>query len=334
MNAAAIAQAGNEAGRKRSAVEFARMEAQAYKAGLRPTFAEKVYSPFRNEKGARIQASVFQGLGGRSAAKFGNSHVAAARSRRNKAINAHEMRHGEMVWQRSSNQAKINKKILNLTKKAATEWTSNDNAIYTKYRTRYQNLVNQLARNGGVTTAGRLRGMGRVYGTRLRTGLGNLGLSARRGLAMGRLAGNITAAAAARGYGGLARGLGTAAGYGYRGGHAVGNYGRSRAALRGMPNIKEGTVAELNAAKQKMKTALSTAARKSALALANPNNTNISNANVALARAAKTSAAAGSLAGVRAAGLMAQTVNNNQAPLLPNTRTRFQKLGNRLRGRR
>jgi hypothetical protein len=133
------------------------------------------------------------------------------------------------------NNARTNKQlsINTLINKPVARWSNDDKTFYSKHRVRYQNAVNKKVKGnqGSLRGLARLREAGRGFGMRARNRLGAAGLGIRGGLSMGRYAGNLTAAAGARGYSGFARGLGAAAKYGYRGAHAMGNAPRKYGAI-------------------------------------------------------------------------------------------------------
>ena len=234
------------------------------------------YSAYRQNRGATVANAAYRGMGGLAAAKFGASYPGRASARSLAAIGAHG---AEYATRRNNrNQARVNLqlKINTLISKPVATWNMDERAFYSQHRVRYQNAVNKTVKGdlGGLRGLARLREAGRGFGARMRNRLGMAGLGIRGGLSLGRYAGNLTAAAAARGYSKFAKGAGAAAKYGYRGAHAAGNYPRVYGAVGRAPNV-----ATVRSAVKKMNEAALTAR-------ANPTRTNINKYNAATTRAA------------------------------------------------
>jgi hypothetical protein len=235
------------------------------------------YSAYRQNRGATVANAAYRGMGGLAAAKFGASYPDRASAARLTNMETHGKEYA--TRRNNRNQARVNIQIAinKLIGKPVATWNMGERAFYSQHRVRYQNAVNKTVKGGlgGLRGLARLREAGRGFGARMRNRLGMAGLDIRGGLAMGRYAGNLTAAAAARGYSKFAKGAGAAAKYGYRGAHAAGNYPRVYGAVGRAPNV-----ATVRSAVKKMNEA-ALAAR------ANPTRTNVKQANNAATRAAR-----------------------------------------------
>ena len=234
------------------------------------------YSAYRQNRGATVANSAYRGMGGLAAANFGASYPERASARSLAAMGAHGAEYKKRANNRNQARVNLQIKINTLISKPVATWNMGERAFYSQHRVRYQNAVNKTVKGGlgGLRGLARLREAGRGFGSRMRNRLGMAGLGIRGGLSLGRYAGNLTAAAAARGYSKFAKGVGAAAKYGYRGAHAAGNYPRVYGAVGRAPNV-----ATVRSAVKKMNEA-ALAAR------ANPTRTNINKYNAATTRAA------------------------------------------------
>lgn len=307
---------------KKAARNAARRNEASYLKGLRPGVRE-AYANYRAKATAGMPASIRSALGGTAAGNWGAARPAAGRARFKAAYEGHLGTYQTRAAERATARNNVDMYVSMLMNKPVSSWSKNDIGLYKKYRSRYQNAVNSVARGGKTTFTysnngkrivarnSRLRGMARLRelgrGARasLRNKLGFAGVLGRGALALPRLAGNYGAAGVARGYGALAGGIGRAGAAGYRAGHAAGNYPRAEMLLRGARLPRSGNTknASVNNRRAALNKALTNLREKQAIALANPTRTNVNNANSAARRAMKAMAAAGAAAGQRAKGL-------------------------------
>lgn len=234
------------------------------------------YSAYRQTRGANIANAGYRGLGGQAAENWGAAYPAKASARSLAAMGAHGAEYKKRANNRNQARVNLQLKINALISKPVATWNMGERAFYSQHRVRYQNAVNKTVKGGlgGLRGLARLREAGRGFGARMRNRLGLAGLGIRGGLSLGRYAGNLSAAAAAKGYSKFAKGAGAAAKYGYRGAHALGNYPRAYGAVGRAPNV-----ATVRSAVKKMN-------QKALAAYANPTSANIKQANTATNRAA------------------------------------------------
>lgn len=222
-----------------------RLELVAARKTARPML-RGFFSGYRKNRAGEVAGSVYGGLRGKAAANWAGRRQAAVTAR---AISAGE-KIGEnyRTGMNARNQARVNVQLAinKLIRKPVTQWNNADTNFYKSHRVRYQNAVNKVVRTGVNTTLGfnnqgrpiapargglrglaRLREVGRGARSSLRNKLAAARMRGRLGLSLARGAANLGVTSAARGYGRFAGGLGKAAGYGYRAGHALGNYPRA-----------------------------------------------------------------------------------------------------------
>ena len=207
-------------------------------------------------------------MGGKAASNWGTAYPERASARSLAASEVRATKFATLRNARATAREQANIAVNRLLAKPVMNWNSNDKASYKVHRQRYLNSVNQTA-SGRLRGMARLRTFGRLKSANLRNKLGMAGLKARDALSLGRYAGNLAASAAARGYGAFTRGVGKVAGYGYRAGHALGNYPRAAYTAQRAP-----TVAAVKSAVRRFNNAALTAA-------ANPTPTNVRAANAA-----------------------------------------------------
>lgn len=314
----------------KAARNAARINESSYLKGLRPGVRE-MFGNYRGKRTAGMPASISNAIGGGSAARYGAAHPAAARARSYKAYKAHLKEYSTRAGNRQTARNNIEMYVQILMQKAVANWTPEERELYKKYRSRYRDAVNNLARGGKTTVTfnntmkrtvtresklrglARLRELGRGTRARLRNKLGMAGVLGRGALSLGRLAGNYGAAGAATGYGAFARGVGAVGAAGYRAGHAAGNYPRAQMLLRGarLPHSGNTKNATANNRRAALNKALNNLRKKQALALANPTRTNVNNANSAARRAARTMVKAGNYVGERAKALRKFAANKS-----------------------
>jgi hypothetical protein len=226
------------------------------------------YAAARVGRAANIGALAPIYMGGSAATQWGREHPNRAASRALLAMGAHANEFAKRSFARSTARERASEAVNRLLAKPVMNWNNNDKASYKVHRQRYMNSVNQTA-SGRLRGMARVRAFGRLKSANLRNKLGFAGLKARGALSLGRYAGNLAASAAARGYGAFTRGVGKVAGYGYRAGHALGNYPRAAYTAQRAP-----TVAAVKSAVRRFNNAALTAA-------ANPTRTNVRAANAA-----------------------------------------------------
>ena len=249
------------------AQEQARRELSAARKVARPILRGS-FAGYRQNRAGNIESSIYGGIGGKAAANFGQRRPGVASARALTAIGGFGAEYAKGRNNRNAARVNVQLAVNRLIGKSVGQWNKNDRSNYMKYRSRYQNAVNQVVRSGGAIIynnkgkprsmlrgMARLREVGRGARASLRNKLGAARMYGRTGLSAGRYAANLAAAAGARGYGSFARGLGKAAGYGYRAGHAMGNYPRAALIAQRAP-----TAASVNEAVTKYNRALARAA--------------------------------------------------------------------------
>ena len=237
------------------AQEAARRELSAARKVARPILRES-FAGYRQNRAGNIAGSVYGGLRGQAATNFGQRRPGVASARALTAIGGFGAEYAKARNNRKISRGQLSINIDKLIETSVWKWTPEQKKLYMAHRVRYQNAINEAVRGiGQLRGLARLRAAGRRTGANLRNKLGAARMYARTGLSTGRYAANLAAAAGARGYGAFARGLGKAAGYGYRAGHALGNYPRAALIAQRAP-----TAAAVNEAVTKYNRALARAA--------------------------------------------------------------------------